>query len=118
MEPGKYNIPCYRGVTLRKEFLWSIDGAPVDTALYDFELVARRLENSSGDPVVLLNTANGGIIRVVGTPGAIQVYMSAVDTNELVAVGYLYNLRVTRLLDSEVFVLLAGAFTVNHMIAS
>lgn len=108
--PGKHSFTLYQGTTLRKVFTWTVEGTPVDLTGFTG---AAQLRKTAGDTVIALDltTDNGGII-VDGAAGKITMYASALDTSELTAEKYVYDLEITDT-QGDVSRLVEGVITIS-----
>jgi len=108
MIPGKYNIVCPQGSTFNQQLTWTIDDVPVDLTYYTARMQVRE-KHISNIYNLNLTTENGGIV-LGGDEGTIFITVSAIDTAEIIAKEYVYDLEldsggeVTRLIEGKFIV--------------
>lgn len=91
MTPGKLNLICPQGATFSKSLTYLIDETPVDLGGYSARLQVRKT-HSSKNPVIDINTNNGGI--TVDEDGVIAFIITATETSQVPAGTYVYDLEI------------------------
>jgi hypothetical protein len=109
MNPGRYNLTVYKGTTFQLKPVWKIGGVPVDLTGYTADMQVRAATDTS--IIVELSTTNGRI-TIDPAYGRVNLYISATDTAALTAGNYQYDLNLTNTVDSTVYKILQGAFTI------
>lgn len=94
--PGIWNIPIYRGSTLRQPFIRKVsrDGAAFDLTGYGAKALIYTVRNVTNvdTPVMTLTVQSGGII-ITPTDGKVEMYVpDTTVTSTLTAQKYYYDL--------------------------
>lgn len=102
-------LTCQQGATFTRTMTWSIDGVPVD--LTDFTAAMQvKATYSSSTALVTLTSSPAAGITLGGVTGVITITIDAVDTADIPAGTYVYDLEmtgpdsVTRLLEGQFIV--------------
>jgi hypothetical protein len=109
VNPGRYNLNIYTGVTFELKPVWKIGGIPVILSGYTADMQVRYATDT--DIVVELSTANGRI-TIDAAYGQINLKLTASQTAALTAGNYQYDLNLTDTDTGTVYKILQGAFTV------
>lgn len=109
MNPGRYNLTVYQGVTFSLKPVWKIGGVPVIMSNYSADMQVRQAADT--DIIVELSTANGKI-TIDSAYGRINLNLTASDTAALPAGTYKYQLNITDNNTSTTYGILEGAFVV------
>lgn len=91
MTPGKLNLICPQGATFSKSLTYEIGDVPVDLGGYSARLQVRKT-HSSKNPVIDINTNNGGI--TVDENGVIAFIVTATETAQIPSGTYVYDLEI------------------------
>jgi hypothetical protein len=106
MPAGKLDLLIEKGATFRRSLVWKQGDIAVDLTGYTARM---QLRTTQGAVVLELTTENGRI--VLQTPGRIDLYISAVDTTNLVGVNAKYDLEMV--CGEEVVRLVQGTVTLS-----
>ena len=109
MTPGKLNLICPQGSTFSKSLTYEIGNIPVNLGGYSARLQVRKT-HSSKNPVIDINTNNGGI--TVDENGVIAFIVSATETSEIPAGNYVYDLEIIST-DGSIQRLVEGKFEIT-----
>lgn len=90
--PGQHNFTLYQGTTLRKTFTWLANNVPVDLTGYTGRCQFRASYQEL-TPALNMTSLNGGII-VDSLAGQITLYATDVQTAQLTADKYFYDLEI------------------------
>jgi hypothetical protein len=110
MRPGKYNFICPQGSTFSKQISYLINSQPVDLTGYIARMQVRE-KYSSVNPTINLTMENGGI-SIGECQGAITLYVSASETENLVPKKYVYDLEIESA-EGMVYRIIEGDFLVT-----
>jgi len=90
--PGIHNFSIYRGATLRKTFLWTSNGTPVNLTGYTAK-AQFRISTALTAPVALELTSPSGIL-IVNLTGSLTMLATDVQMLALTEDHYHYGLHV------------------------
>ena len=109
MTPGKLNLICPQGATFSKSLTYEIGDIPVDLSTFTASLQVRKT-HSSKNPVIDINTQNGGI--TLDDEGIILLYVSDEETSLVPAGSYVYDLELASL-NGDKIRLVEGKFEIT-----
>lgn len=113
MTAGIYNTTIDQGSIWELTIVYQdSDGDPIDLTGYTAAMQLRQNYNSEAADLTL-TTANGGL-TITGATGTIQVYATAVQTGNLTAGFYVYDLELTS--GSNISRLIQGQITVAEQV--
>jgi hypothetical protein len=106
MKPGIVNLVCPQGATFRRTLTWKIGNTPINLTGYSARMQVREAYDSSSF-LLSLTSSNAGI-TLGGPLGTIVFYISNIDTSNIRAGVYVYDLEliapngdVTRLIQGK-----------------
>lgn len=108
MNVGRYNIVCPQGSTLYQKIVYKIDNVVVNLTTYTARMQVREKHSSTAKQLEL-TTSNGGI-TLGGALGTIIINATAIQTANLFAKEYVYDLElvsgttVTRIMEGKFIV--------------
>ena len=109
-----YNIEVEAGSTLQIPITWNTraeDGTktPVDLTGYGARMTMRR--KVSSDPILELNTVNGGIIITDEAAGQMRINLTATQTSSIIPSQGVYDLELIN--GTNIRKLMKGVFEVD-----
>lgn len=110
--PAQYRITMLQGSTFDRDFVWRLNGTPVNLTNYTAQMEVRKDYNPpTASPAISL-TKNLGIF--LGSAGQIKIFIAPSTTVQLPGGSYRYNLELIDNLDS-VTRLLEGSFVIYQL---
>lgn len=112
--PITKNYTIYQGSIFQEFFTWyESDGVtPIDMTGYTAKMQVRKTVKSA-TTLLDLTTENGGINITDAANGVFNIYVSAVDTEDLVAGTGVYDLEINPGDVDNIFRLLSGIITIS-----
>ena len=109
-KPGVYRITMYQGATFDQQFVWKIDGAPVNLSTYTARMQVRKDYADTSKPAVINLTTASGI--TLNSDGEISIFIAPSVTAAVPGGTYRYDLELVSS-SGEVTRLLEGLFIVS-----
>jgi hypothetical protein len=93
LEPGNYEITCYQGATLTKQWTWTDGATPLNWTGYTAKMQVRQYKNINDTALLTLTTGSG--ITTLTSNGKVIITITATQSGAIPAGNYYYDIELT-----------------------